>query len=84
MTEFIDSTKQKVEKVKKKTVFKKYINDFSEKLEEPLSKPEDFDFVELIRRRDEEYGFDLFAAYRKGNKGKFEFWYLGDAGDEFE
>ena len=46
--------------------------------------PEDYDVVELIRKRDNCFDFDFMVAYNNGMKGKYEFWYLGDWGDEWE
>lgn len=81
MTEFIDSTNIKEKKELKKTIFLKAICfDGTTKKSEII--PESFKYVELIRRKDLTYDFDLFSAYNK--KEDCETWYLGIAGEEFK
>jgi len=85
MTKFIDATREvaKEQRPKKETKFIKIISE-DMVLKGTGIQPKDNDYVELIRRRDECYDFDLFVAYDEGRKGKNELWYLGEAGDEFE
>lgn len=80
MTKFIDKTGVKV---KKKTRFLKHIN-FDMETSEAKTQPKHWDYVELIRRRDNLHEFDLFVAYDEENEGNYEHWFLGEAGDEFE
>jgi len=81
MTTFIDETETK-EKVQKKTKFVKHICGDGD-IDNAEFEPSNFDFVKLIRRRDERYEYDLFVAYDEGQERINELWYFGEAGDEF-
>ena len=82
MTKYINKTNEE-NKVKVKTTFSKIICDHGT-TDHPGMDPEDFDYVILLRRKDNRAKHDLFVAYDEGEEGTDEFLYLGKAGDEFK
>ena len=75
MTQFIDGTKDNEQiKTKKKFVLV-ILGDGT--ISQTTNRPEQFDIVKLIRRRDTTAEYDLMVAYDKKEEYKNEYLHLG-------